>query len=513
MSVRGATQRGRAHRGDLRLDADAVIVGSGAGGPVVAAELAEAGERVIVLEEGPHVPLSEYRHMRPSQHLRSVWRDGGMTVALGVGDTPVINVTMGRCVGGSSMLTGGVCFRTPERILDVWVHERGLRGLTAHNLEPCFEAVEKAVHVEEVPLHMRSRSTTLFGEGAERLGFSLKPLKRNTRGCQGCGRCNFGCPEGAKMSVDLSYLPRAQAAGAHVWSDCRVDDLIIEGRRAVGVRGRVLNGNGRMWRRDEGGKLEVRAKRVVIAAGSYHTPLLLLKAGIDKSGQVGRNMTLHPGFRMFARFDEPVHGWKGALQSAYSDHLEHQGITLVSLFIPAGVIAATMHGFGPALTRRAEHIPHMCVFGGMIHDEAGGVVRRGPGREPVVTYRMSRRDRATVPHVIRALAETYFAAGAREVFPPILGQAGVDADGFRRLDLDRIPAMRLECSSQHPLGSCRMAASPDHGVVDDCGKVWGVDGLYLADGSVVPTSLGVNPQLTIMAMATRIAWHLRESRP
>ena len=506
--------RGRAHHGDLSLDCDVVIVGSGAGGAVVAAILAEAGQRVIVLEEGPHVPLAEYRQMRPSQHLRKVWRDGGMTVAVGVDNSPTINVTMGRCVGGSSMVTGGVCFRTPDDVVDVWTKERGLTSLTPTSLEPAFEDAERSSHVEDVPISMRSRSTQLFGIGAEKQGRPLKSMRRNTRGCKGLSRCNFGCPEGAKMSVDLTYLPRAMACGAQIWSDCRVDTIITKDSRAIGVRGRVLNGSGRLWRRDEGGKLEVRAKRVIIAAGSYHTPLILMRSGIGRrSGQVGRNMTLHPGFRMFARFDEVVHGWKGALQSAYSDHYEEEGFTLMSLFIPAGVIAATMHGFGPSLTKRAKDIPNMCVFGGIIHDEGGGVVRRGPTREPVVTYSMSKQNRATIPKVIRAMGETFLDAGARELFPPILGQPGVDADGFRKIDFDRVPAMRIECSSQHPLGSCRMAASPDQGVVDAWGATWDVDNLYLADGSVVPTSLGVNPQLTIMALATRIAWHLRDTRP
>ncbi len=221
--------RGRAHRGDLALDADVVIVGSGAGGAVVASILAEAGQRVIVVEEGPHVPLDKYKRMRPSQHLRSVWRDGGITLAFGVGETPQINVTMGRCVGGSSMLTGGVCYRTPERVHDVWVKERGLQGLGAKDLEPAFEATEKVSHVEEVPADMRSRSTNLFGVGAEKLGLGpLKPLMRNTNDCTGRSRCNFGCPEGAKMSVDLTYLPNALRHGAHL------EPLLL--RKAPGVR-------------------------------------------------------------------------------------------------------------------------------------------------------------------------------------------------------------------------------------------------------------------------------------
>ena len=507
----GHVSIGRDHRGDVVLDTDVVVVGSGAGGAVVAATLAEAGQRVGVLEEGPHLPLEEYRQLRQSQHMRRVWRDGGMGVAVGLGGSPMINVTMGRCIGGSTMLAGGVCFRTPERVLDVWSREMGLSELTAAKLEPCFEQVERDIHVEEVPTAMRSRSTQLFGEGARELGFELKPIRRNTRDCQGCGRCNFGCPHGAKQSTDLTHLPRALAAGAQVWSDCLVERIIVEGGRAVGVRGRVLSGRGGLLGRGRGAKLEVRAARVVLAAGSYYSPLLLMNSGIGRrSRQVGRNMTLHPGFRMFARFKEPVRGWRGALQSAYSDAYEDENITFVGLFIPAGVLAATMPGFGPELCERAKQVPHLAVFGGIIHDEGGGVVRPGPGREPIVTYRMARRDRATLPRLVRLMGETFLAAGAEEVFPPVLGQPGLDADGFNQLDIDGLPLTRFECSSQHPLGTCRMGATPERSVVDQSGQCWDVEELFVADGSILPTSLGVNPMLSIMAMAQRIAWQLCE---
>ena len=499
---------------DLVIDADVVVVGSGAGGAVVAAELAEAGQRVVVLEEGQHLPVEAYSRMRPSEQMRRVWRDGAMTVAFGVGDSPTINVTMGKGVGGSSCLTGGVCFRTPDYVLDKWVKTRGLSELTPAKLEPFFDEVERAIHVEEVPLSMRSRGTELFAEGAARVGIDVKPMRRNTRGCNGCGRCNFGCPHGAKLGVDLTYLPRAVAAGARIYSDCLVDDLVIVGDRAVGVRGRVLTRHApRRWllgtRRYP--RFEVRARRVVVAAGSYHTPLLLARAGVGRaSGQVGRNMTLHPGFRVFARFDEPVLGWRGALQSAYSTSLEHERITLTGLFVPAGVLAATAPGVGPAHAAAAREVPHLCVFGGLIHDEGGGVVRAGPGREPIATYRMAPEDRAAIPKLIRAMADAFFAAGAREVLPPILGQSGVDADAFERLDLDHIPAMKLEASSQHPMGTARMGSTREHSVVDSSGQAWDVRDLYVADGSIVPTSLGVNPQESIMAMALRVAWIMRD---
>lgn len=499
-----AVERGRAHAGDLDLDCDDLIVGSGASGAVMAAILAESGRRVIVLEEGPYLPEEEIRAMRPSQHLRKAWRDGGMTVALGVGDSPSINVTMGRAVGGSSIVTGAVCFRTPGRVLAEWSDKLGLRELTMDKLDPHFSEVEKAIHVEEVPASMRSLSTQRFAEGAEKLGLTMEPLRRNTKGCNGCGRCNFGCPHGAKMSVDMTYLPRAVAAGATVWSDVLVDAITIKNGKAVGVTGRI-QGRDLGWLHRTG-RVKVAAKRVFVAAGAYHTPLLLQAAGVGvKSGQTGRHMTLHPSFRMFARFEERLEGWRGALQSAYTKSLEAEGITMVGLFVPAGVLAATMTGFGPEHVRRSKDIPHLAVFGGLVHDEGGGVIRRGPGREPLVTYRMAKEDRAKIPMVIRRMGEIFFAAGAKEVFPPIIGHEGVDADTFRKLDFSHIPATRLECSSQHPLGSARMGTSADRSVVKPSGETWDVENLFVTDGSIVPTSLGVNPQLTIMAMATRIA--------
>ncbi len=497
---------GREAARDVDLRADVVVVGSGAGGATVARELAESGWRVVVLEEGPRVTPEEVARMRSSEHLRHMWRDGALTVAAGVGDTPSINVTMGRCVGGSSALTGGVCFRIPGEVLRTWREEHGLLDYTEQALAPVAEHVERRLHVETVPRERWSRSTERFAEGAERQGYRLEPLRRNTRGCRGCGRCNFGCPHQAKRSVDLSYLPQAVAAGAQVWSHCLVERILVRGGRAIGVRGRLLDGPSA----GPGHRLRVRAPRVVLAAGAWHDPLLLQRSGLHRGLPVGEHLTLHPAFRMMARFEEPVRGWAGALQAAYSKAFEREGITLVGLFIPPGVQAATIPGVGPAFARRAARLDHYAIFGGLIHDEGGGRVRRGPGREPIVTYRMSPRDRARVPRLVRLLAETFFAAGAKECYLPVLGLGPVGPDELAELPLESLHGSRFECASQHPLGSCRMGVAPGRSVVDADGRHWFVEGLYVADGAVLPTSLGVNPQLGIMTVATRIAWRLRE---
>lgn len=514
----------------LSFDCDVVIVGSGASGSVVAAELAESGQRVLVLEEGPYLSAAALGAMRPSESMRRGWREGGMTFALAEGESPIINIMMGRCVGGSSLMTGGVCFRTPDEVLDEWAHGHGLTDLSPARMVPYFEEVERRSHVERVPVEMRSRSTSLFAQGADRLGYAMAANDRNTDGCCGCSRCNFGCPHQAKLSVDLTYLPRAIAAGAHVVSDCRIESILFQGEQAIGVQGHLLQQEGAdgVARRP----VTVRARRVVLAAGAIHSAKLMLDSGLsDGLPALGYNLSVHPSLRVMARFDERVDGWNGALQSAHSLAFFHERLLLMSIFLPAGVLAATLPGIGLDHAARAELAPHMAVFGGMVHDDAGGrvhptwslrgLIGRVISREPVLSYQLSRRDRHAISRVLRLLCETYLAAGAREVFLPVLtGLAhlgvrpgpygGLDADQLRKLDFDRIPAHLFECASQHPLGTCRMGTSRDHAVVDESGRVFGLRQLYVVDGGVLPSSLGVNPQISIMAMATRLAWRMRE---
>lgn len=494
-SSAGAIIDASARGGDLELDADVVIVGTGAGGAVAARVLAERGFSVVALEEGAHVTAKDHGAMRPTESLRHVWRDGGLTFTVPVGDSPVINVTMGKVVGGSSMVTGGVCLRPPPEVTHRWRTERGLAMLTEAALEPHLGAVEKWTGVSRVPDEMRSLGVQRFGEGLERLhGVGLESLHRNTEGCEGLGRCNFGCPRQHKLSVDLSVIPRAQERGATVVSGALVERILMRGTRARGVVARA-----------GANKVTVHAPRVVVAAGSWHGPLLLSRSGL-KSRHLGRHMTLHPSFRMMGRMKEPVRGWEGALQSAYSPHFMGDGLTLVSLFIPPGPIAGVLPGFGPELMRRAGQLDRIAMMGCLFHDEGGGRVFGLPGaREPVVSYALDRAVRLSFPRVVRQVAEIFFAAGADEVYAPILHLPPLTPDTIGKVDLGRYSARSYEATSQHPLGTCRMGVRPDESVVDPRGRVWGTDNVWVADGSIIPTSLGVNPQVTVMAMAHRVA--------
>ncbi len=501
--------RGRSLSRGFDVGCDVVIVGSGAGGAVAAALLAEAGHRVIVLEEGPYVHHDEYQTWTPSESVRRLFRESGMLTALGVGATPMISLTVGRAVGGSSLLTGGVCFRIPGEVHRRWVKELGLSELSERALEPAYEEVERRMRVREVPAHMRSRSTEKFVEGAARMGVTMRPIRRNTGlDCEGNARCNFTCPAGAKRSVDVSYLPSATAHGARIVSDALVTRVLVEDGRAAGVEGHLLGG-------DEAGRshaFRVRARFVIAACGTLHTPLLLFRTGLgERSGELGNHVTLHPAARVVARFDEVLNGWDGAMQSVYSDDFDSEGIKLVGVYSAPNVLAAGMPGVGPELRRRVRALPHCAAFGAMVHDDGGGTVRPAPGREPLLWYSMAPRDLARLRRGMTILSEMALAAGAREVFTSILGAPPITTvDEARALERASIDARRIECMAFHPLGSARVANDPRRGVVDQGGEAFELPGLFVMDGSILPTSIGVNSQVPIMSMSARLAWRLAE---
>jgi choline dehydrogenase-like flavoprotein len=506
-----AVIRGRTLTRRFEDSCDAIVVGSGAGGSVVAANLAEAGLDVVVVEEGAYYAPEEYADFTPSEALRRLGREAGMLAALGIGETPIIALMAGRCVGGSSVMTGGVCFRIPEHVHDHWDRELGLNELSERSMEAAYADVERRCHIGLVPPHMHSEATLRLTAGARKLGVVFRPLHRNTRGCQGLSLCTFGCPAGSKMSVDVAYLPSALAHGARVVSDAIAERIMIKNGRAAGVEGRLLGGP----QGEPGQRFRIRAPLVVAACGTIHTPGLLRASGIGRRHpDLGRHITLHPATRIGAVFENRVDGWNGAMQSVYTEHFQAEGITVIGVYSAVNVLAASMPGFGPSLRRRVEKLPHVGLLGAMVHDEGGGRVRPGfRTREPFFTYEMAGRDLARVRRSLTVLAEIAFSSGAREVYLPIFGLPPVQSvDEARRVETMAMDVRRIECMAFHPLGSARMSNDPRSGVVSQSGECYDAPGVFVADGSVLPTSIGVNSQQAVMTMATRIAWKIRERR-
>lgn len=502
--------QGSAQARHLELRTDVVVIGSGASGAVIARELSEAGREVLILEEGRHYTPEQMGNWRASKVMHRVGRAGGTLAAVGIGDTPAIGIFTGSAVGGSSLLTGGVCFRIPEDVHDKWSHELGVASLSYEQMLPYYELVEKICNIELVPESMQSKGTELFGVGARALGADFLPMRRNTKNCDGLSKCNYVCPIQAKISVDLSYLPLARKAGATIYTDMRCERLLTDGDKLKGVEGVIL----REPDRQPEHTFRVRANHVILCAGALHTPLILKKSGIGKqSGLVGKNLSLHPGFALSAIFDQEVRTWDGAMQSAYCHQPGQERLLFNSIAAPPNMLAGFIHGAGPRLLNNIkQELNHMATFGAMMHDDSGGEVRRGPGREPLITYKLSARDRAALFEGIRWGLEAYFEAGARKIYTPFIGAGPMHSmDDVRRLDMERLGAKRLQSASYHPLGTAQMGTDPKRSVVDPSGQTHELKGLWVADGSIFPSSVGVNSQLPIMTMATRIACEFLES--
>jgi choline dehydrogenase-like flavoprotein len=469
-----------------RIDADVCVVGAGAGGAVAAAELAEGGAKVLVLEQGPRHDADRFS-ARPVEMMAELYRDGGQGMTLG---SPPILLPLGRGIGGTTLVNSGTCFRTPAQVLERWQREYGLQELTAESLDPCFSRVERALSVAEVTPELAGRNAAVARRGAEALGWSSGYLRRNARGCVGSGVCAFGCPTSAKQHTGITYVPRAQAAGAQLLTGADVQRVLTGGGRGRGVQARLQTGV----------RLEVRAPEVIVAAGTIHTPLLLARSGLGGgSGELGRNLALHPATAAFARMEEIVDMARGVPQSFYVDEFADEGIMFEGVAGPPSYAAMSLPLTGARHAEAMADYRRLAQFGLMVSDSSRGSVRSLAGR-PLIRYELLEADVARFRVGLARIRELLYAAGAREVYLPL--PHGVSAE--------RAEARHLKLMAFHPLGTARADARPSHGVVDGALQLHGVRGVHIADGSVVPSSLGVNPQLTIMALATRLAYDLLE---
>jgi choline dehydrogenase-like flavoprotein len=419
-----------------------------------------------------------------------LYRDAGQVATVG---TPPIVLPLGRAVGGTTLVNSGTCFRTPRHVLDRWRRDFGLEL----DLDDAFARVEADLNVTEVPPELAGRNAAIVRRGVEALGLSGGYLRRNVRGCVGSGVCAYGCPAGAKQHVGAVYVPRAWAAGARTVTGARVDRILRDDRTgaAAGVQARTA----------AGGRLTVRAPLVVLAAGAIHTPVLLARNGLGRaSGQLGRNLSIHPATAARARFDEAIVLWDGVPQSYYVDELAADGIMLEGIAGPPDYLAMSIPRTGDAHRELMLDARRLAQFGVMVSDTGRGRVHRLLGR-PLIRYDLHPDDARRFRDGLELLARIWFAAGAREVVVPIAGMAPLRDGDTRPLRDARVRPRDLTLMAFHPLGTARAGRDPARSVVDADLRVHGVAGLHVCDGSVVPSSLGVNPQITIMALAMRLA--------
>jgi choline dehydrogenase-like flavoprotein len=500
---------GQTVTGDVTVSCDVVVVGSGAGGATVAAELAAAGFDVVIVEEGGYHPTESFR-TDMSHALRTLYRDGGAASAIG---TPPVLFSEGRCVGGSTVVNGGMSFRTPDRVLERWARDPMLAGVSPAELAPYFDTVERRLHVAHQDPETIGRDAELLKAGADALGWRIIANTRNQVHCAGSNNCALGCPTGAKQSMLLTNIPRALRHGARVFADCRVHQVTRRGTAATGITGRFVASPGNDRRR--GPRLRVRAPVVVVAGGAVQTPAVLARSGFrSPSGQLGRNLTLHPNAKVVALFDEEVRGWHGVHQAYQVREFDDDGILITAVNLPPSLVAMSTPEHGPALGRLMREYDHMVVAGCLIEDSTTGVVRTLPGLGPQVFYQINDADADRVVRGIAYTAELMFAAGARRVLAPFAGLPDLyGPDDVTALRARRVPKRSLELFTVHLMGTARMSDDPARGVVSSFGQFHGAQGLYVADASLLPGPVGLNPMETIVALVTRnAAWmveHLR----
>jgi choline dehydrogenase-like flavoprotein len=502
---------------DLTLTADAVVVGSGAGGGVVAAELAAAGKEVVILEKGGYFSESDFTGVE-AQATPELYLRRGM---LSTSDLAMI-VLAGSCLGGGTLVNWSTSLRTPPETLAEWEREYGLTGATSPEYARGFDAVERRLGVntdDSAP----NRNNAALQRGCEALGYRWATIPRNASGCeQRCGSCGFGCPHGRKQSTMLTYLQDAYDRGARILPRCTVERVLIEQGRAVGVEG---------WAPDrvtgERRRVVVRAPLVVVAGGAVESPALLLRSGLDNPN-IGRHLRLHPVVATSSLYPDPIETWTGSLQTVYSDHFAQlrgdYGFRLEVMPAHPGLLGLATTWDNPRDYKRLmARARNQALFIVLARDTGEGHVTLDKQGDPVLHYWPNALDRR---HLLRGMQETTriaFAAGATTVnqnFSPLLsleseaGKPGAVAEARMRSFLGEIERRgiapnRVILGTAHQMGTCRLGGGGKTAVADPDGQVYGARGLYIADASGFPTASGVNPMLSTMALAYHVAQRIK----
>lgn len=474
------------------IEADACVVGSGAGGSAAAAALAEAGLRVVVVEEGRHWNPGDFKPSVPWA-FKNLYAGRGTRATRG---NAVMLLPGGRGVGGSTLINSAICFRTPEPVLRAWREDHGCHLLTDAWMGACFDRIWRTIGVTVNPPEFQRANNHIFKQGAEALGLDGAWLARSAPGCVGCGTCQQGCNSGGKLSIDRTFLSEAIATGrVGVYADCRVDGVETEGGRVTAVTGATMD----PAHYTPAGTFRVRAPIFVFSAGSVGSPRLLLGHGLA-GGPVGQHLHLHPTSFVMGRFAHEIVPWQGVSQGYYVDRWQ-DGYLLQTFSVPPDQYYATIPFGGDEALQVMRDITRYASAGVVVHDEDSV----GHVGESSLVYDLGDGDRGRLLAGLRMAARVYFAAGADQVIAGVHGSRPIrSVEEIDEVLRDDIPAHDIGLYASHPLGTCRMGADAAQTVVSPEGRVWGWENLYVADASVFPTSLGVNPQVTTMALGLTI---------
>jgi choline dehydrogenase-like flavoprotein len=484
--------------------ADVVVVGSGAGGGTVAQRLiplVEAGRRVVVLEQGPRLQAHEFNGSELDMAPALYADGGGFLTADGT-----MTLAFGQAYGGSTLVYTGTSLKAPARIIAKW----NVPGLEHADV---IKRTER--YVQENNVHLLSEqeindNNRLFVEGCRAAGYQAQQFPVNVRGCRGASLCNLGCPNGAKQGTDQVQLPRAEAAGVEVVTRARVEALED---RTLTVRVAAVPSGGKgqpsSW---EPGEYRVQTDTVVLCGGSVGTPALMLRSGMaSRLPRLGEGFTCHPAFILVAEHDRDITNDVGHPKSYYMDRAEEDGYVLETCMYFPFTTAKNLTGFGPDHSAMMRAFPRLQMILVLACDRAvpGNRVALDRHGAPVVHYRFTPEVVRSLATATRAAARIFFGAGAVRAHapladPPLLDASEADAIAQRIQERHFVPG-KVSVSAAHLMGGCGMGRDPSDSVTDAWGRVHGVPWLRVADSSLFPDSVEINPYLTIMALADRVA--------
>ncbi len=492
------------HLEDLRdgyeVEADVVVVGTGPGGAVSAANLAQAGLKVAVIEAGPLVRPEDMTRDAPRFLARYFW-DGGLRM---LGGSAPIPTMQGRCVGGSSVSNSAIMYKLPDWVRQEWIEHDGLTEFAGEEFDESFERIFAGTSTAPTPLDVQGPRNLSIRDALDAMNIPNNPLPRAVKNCAGCADCIVGCSSGAKQSMDRSYIPTAMIAGAKVYTHSHVDRVLMEGTRAVGVTGRVIDPRGYRTM----ARFTVRAPRVVLAGGTMHTPVMLQKSGIKHRGLVGGTLFAHISGGVVGIMDRPMHPWIGASQGWGAISEEIKGLKFESLWADPSVMLVKWGGFGQEFIQRLPQIGHATVGAVVYRGKCKGTVRANWDGSPRMRLYIPASEAQVVFRAMKIIADGLLKSGADNVFAGkirgIPEEMRSESDTAHLLS-NRLKAIHLPMTANHVFGSVRMTGSERTGPVDQNGRVRGTEGLWVTDASTFPSPSAVNPQATIMAMSDMIS--------
>jgi choline dehydrogenase-like flavoprotein len=469
-----------------------LIVGTGAGGSVAGALLAESGHDVIFLEEGGYYPTESYTS-NISEMTSQLYRNQGVFPFLG---KPSIAFAEGCCVGGGTVINGGLIWRTPPWVLDEWQNDYGLKGYGQKELEKHFETIEKDLHVVRHELDENENLDSLkLLKASEQLGWKYVMVPRAVKDCSNMNLCPTGCPSGAKQSTLETYIPRALKKGARIFSRCRAVKIIHSNGKARKVITRVMS--------DKPKHIEISFDHLVLAGGAVQTPHLLRRSGI--STLAGRKLQFHMNLKVVARFKDRLNAEQGTMFTVQVQEFEREGLLIMASNIRPHYIAMTLsHYSNDVINTVLENYNNLGIFVAMIRTHSTAHVISRFGDHPIVSYRFDPDDLSRIKIALRRTANLLFHGGALELYMPIAGMEGVKSLHDLDRKLDNVKPETLQIITVHVMASCPMGPAPDTSVINPDGELWNMKNILVTDASILPSNIGESPQETIMAFAHEI---------